>query len=69
MAGHCEHGNGPSDSIKGREFLEQVRNYYRLKKNSVPRSSLVGGRLNSYLRIPNKQGIADNGDKLLHSAN
>jgi hypothetical protein len=22
VAGFCEHGNGPSDSIKGREFFE-----------------------------------------------
>jgi hypothetical protein len=37
----CEHGNGPSGSIKGREFLGQP-NYYQLIKNySAPWSRLA----------------------------
>jgi hypothetical protein len=32
----CEHGNEPSVSIKGREFLEQLSGYYLLKNNSSP---------------------------------
>jgi hypothetical protein len=32
-AGFCEHGNEPSGSIKGWEFLDQLSNYKLLKKD------------------------------------
>jgi hypothetical protein len=32
----CEHGNEPSDSIKGGEFLDYLSHYYLLKKDSAP---------------------------------
>jgi hypothetical protein len=32
VAGTCEHGNEPSGSIKGEEFLDQQSDYYFLKK-------------------------------------
>jgi hypothetical protein len=35
--GSCEHGNEPSSSIKGGEFLDQLSDY-QLLKGSVPRS-------------------------------
>jgi hypothetical protein len=38
VAGSCEHGNEPSGFIKGREFLDQLRDYYLLRKGSVPLS-------------------------------
>jgi hypothetical protein len=33
VAGSCEHGNEILDSIKGGEFLDQMSDYYLLKKN------------------------------------
>jgi hypothetical protein len=36
MAGFCEHGNGPSGSIKGEEFLDWSSDYYLLNKDNVP---------------------------------
>jgi hypothetical protein len=41
VEGSCEHGNGPSGSIKCWEILEQLCNWRLLKKDSAPRSSLV----------------------------
>jgi hypothetical protein len=35
MAGYVEHGNEPSDSIKGQEFLDMFRNYQLLKEDSA----------------------------------
>jgi hypothetical protein len=39
------HGNGPSGSIKGGEFLDQLRNYHFVKKTLhdgvVPNRSLI----------------------------
>jgi hypothetical protein len=35
MTGSFEHGNKPSDSIKGREFLDQLSDYQLLKKVSA----------------------------------
>lgn len=35
MADPCEHGNGPSDTIKERNLLEKKNSYWRLK-NSFP---------------------------------
>jgi hypothetical protein len=35
MASTCEHGNEPSGSIKGREFLYQLSDYQLLKKEST----------------------------------
>jgi hypothetical protein len=32
VAGSCENGNEPSGSIKGGEFLDQLRGYKILKK-------------------------------------
>jgi len=32
----CEHGTELSGSIKGGEILEQLSNYWRLKKDSAP---------------------------------
>jgi hypothetical protein len=34
--GCCEHGNEPSDSIKGREFLDQLSDSQLLKEDSAP---------------------------------
>jgi hypothetical protein len=36
MAGSCGHGNQPSDSIKQWIFLDQPREYQRLKEASAP---------------------------------
>jgi hypothetical protein len=38
VAGFCEHGNKPSGSIKGGEFLYQLNDYEFLKKETAPRS-------------------------------
>jgi hypothetical protein len=32
----CEHGNGPSGSVKNREFHDKLRNYQLLKKDAAP---------------------------------
>jgi hypothetical protein len=32
VAGFCEHGNEPSDSIKGMELLDKLSDYQLLKK-------------------------------------
>jgi hypothetical protein len=45
MVGSCEHGNEPSDFMKGREFLNQVNDYYLLKKDSAPQSQLLNNVL------------------------
>jgi hypothetical protein len=34
-AGPCEHGNEPSVSLKGGEFLDQLSDYKLLKKDSA----------------------------------
>jgi hypothetical protein len=36
VARSCEHGNKPSGSIKGREFLDCMSDYQLLKQNSIP---------------------------------
>jgi hypothetical protein len=36
VAGCSEHGNEPSGSIKGGEFLDLLSDYYLLKKDSAP---------------------------------
>jgi hypothetical protein len=33
VAGSCEHGNEPLDSMKGREFLGQLSDYHLLKED------------------------------------
>jgi hypothetical protein len=38
----CEHGNEPSDPIKGGEFLDKLSDYQVLKKDSAPWSQSVG---------------------------
>jgi hypothetical protein len=38
MTGFCSHCDEPSCYIKGGEFLEQLRDHKRLKKDSTPRS-------------------------------
>jgi hypothetical protein len=35
VAGSCEHGNEPSGSIKGAEFLYKLSDYQLLKKGSA----------------------------------
>jgi hypothetical protein len=37
----CGQGNGASDSIKGEEFVDHLRDYRLLRKDSVPRSELI----------------------------
>ena len=32
----CEHGDEPSGSIKGRDFIELLNGYQVLKKDSAP---------------------------------
>jgi hypothetical protein len=39
VAGSCEHGNEPSVSIRGGEFLDFLSDYQLFKKGSVPRTS------------------------------
>jgi hypothetical protein len=41
VAGCCEHGNEPSCSGKGSEFLDYLGDYQLLKKDSAPCSQLV----------------------------
>jgi hypothetical protein len=36
MTGCCEHGNEPSCSMRGGEFLDLLSNYQLLKTDSVP---------------------------------
>jgi hypothetical protein len=36
VVGSCEHGNEPSDSIKGREFLDYLSDCQFLKKDPAP---------------------------------
>jgi hypothetical protein len=36
VAGSCEHGNEPWDSIKGEEFFDQLNYYQLLKKQFAP---------------------------------
>jgi hypothetical protein len=36
MVSSCEHGDEPSDSIKCRELLEFLREYWLVKKDSAP---------------------------------
>jgi hypothetical protein len=36
VAGSYEHGNEPSGSIKGGEFLDWLNDYYLLNKDSTP---------------------------------
>jgi hypothetical protein len=36
MVGSCEHGNEPSDSIKGGELVDYPSDCQLLKKDSVP---------------------------------
>jgi hypothetical protein len=36
VAGSCEHDNEPSGSMKGGDFLDYLRNYQHLKKDSAP---------------------------------
>jgi hypothetical protein len=36
VSGSCEHGNEPSGSIKGREFLGQESDCWLVKKDSAP---------------------------------
>jgi hypothetical protein len=40
VEGSCEHGNDSSGSIKCWEILEEMRNWWLLKKGSVPWSQL-----------------------------
>ena len=42
VAGTCECGNNPSDSIKCGELLDQLRTGWLLKKYSAPWSKTVG---------------------------
>jgi len=36
VAAYCERGNEPSRSTKWREFLELLRNYHLIEKDSAP---------------------------------
>jgi hypothetical protein len=42
VAGSFEHGNGPSGSIKGGEFLDKLSDCWVLGIDSAPWSWLVG---------------------------
>jgi hypothetical protein len=46
MTGFCEHGNEPSGFIKGREFLDQVRDYRLLKKAGASLTYIFNCRVN-----------------------
>jgi hypothetical protein len=41
MIGSCEHGNEPSDSIKGGEFLNQLSICQLLRKDLTPWSLII----------------------------
>jgi hypothetical protein len=41
MAGSCNRGNKPSDSIKGGEFIDQLSDCQPINENSVPRSYTI----------------------------
>jgi len=34
--GSCQHGDEPSGSVQGREFLDQLSAYWLLKEDSAP---------------------------------
>jgi hypothetical protein len=36
VAGSCEHGDEPLVSIKGKEFLDKLSDYYLVKKDFAP---------------------------------
>jgi hypothetical protein len=38
----CEHGNKPSGSVKGRQFLDYLGDYQLLKEDYTPWSCLIG---------------------------
>jgi hypothetical protein len=38
LAGFCEHGNEPSGYIKGGEFIEELSDFWLIKKFYVPLS-------------------------------
>jgi hypothetical protein len=40
--GSCEHGNEPSGSIKGGEFLDYLSDYYILKMVYAPMELITG---------------------------
>jgi hypothetical protein len=42
MGGCCEHGNDPSSSIKGEEFLKRLSNYKHLKNDCASWSVIQG---------------------------
>jgi hypothetical protein len=42
VAGLCQHGNEPSDSIKGTEFVDYMNDYWILKVVSAPWGRSVG---------------------------
>jgi len=46
VAGSCEHGNVPSDSIKDGEFLDYLSEYKLLKKDSTAWNWLVCNLVN-----------------------
>jgi hypothetical protein len=41
VAGSCEHGNKPSGSIKGRGFLDKLRNYQLLESPLLHGTSYI----------------------------
>jgi hypothetical protein len=43
MVGSCEHSNECMGSIKCREFLEWLKNYWFINQYSAPRASWLGG--------------------------
>jgi hypothetical protein len=44
VSGSCEHGNEPSGSMKGGEFLDYMNDYLFLKRTSSPWSQVSSNR-------------------------
>jgi hypothetical protein len=38
MEGSCEQSNKPLSSTKGRQFLDQLNDYYLVKRESAPQN-------------------------------
>jgi hypothetical protein len=63
VANSCEHGNEYLGSIKGGEFLDQVRDNQLLKKDSAPQICLA---VNETEAKPERYGLGSNLRQLQH---
>lgn len=51
VLGYCEHSKELSGSIQGREFLDELNDYYILKKASAPWSQLIYQGFSYYVKL------------------